>query len=425
MKRIVAIMLLGQLAAGVRAGCREGGAMDGRTLLDRLAVQLDGLRPQSIRPAEGFIRRDYLVPGGFYKQMWDWDGFFIGCHLLSLGQPGYLRDWVLGFAEAADAEGYVPGCITTQGPRPIFGKFAMKPFLAQGAYLASEALGDYRWLEAVYAELANVCAYREATQFDAAYGLFFWDNAMQSGADNTVVLTNDDRERSAILAVDLNTFQYREYKAMRAVAAALGHDGDAAMYAQKAALLRENILKHHWDAERYSFWNVRRRDGRAVRRVSYSNFTALMEPDLLPLEEGREMVRRYLWNDAHMLSPHGLRTLSRQDPDYNNENIIVPYSNWQGPIWPIANYLFFIGLKNYGFDAECGALAAMMARLVSEDIAACGSMHENYDAETGAPLAPTAEQSGGVFKGFVGWNMLVLNMLEGVCGDGWLLLEIR
>lgn len=29
------------------------------------------LRPQSIRPDEGFIQYDYLIPAGFYKQMWD------------------------------------------------------------------------------------------------------------------------------------------------------------------------------------------------------------------------------------------------------------------------------------------------------------------------------------------------------------------
>ncbi|HTV65564.1 MAG TPA: hypothetical protein VMD98_08170, partial [Bryocella sp.] len=30
------------------------------------------LEPQSIRPAEGFIKYDYLIPAGYYKQMWDW-----------------------------------------------------------------------------------------------------------------------------------------------------------------------------------------------------------------------------------------------------------------------------------------------------------------------------------------------------------------
>lgn len=398
--------------------------MDKTTLYKKLSEQISALQPQSIRPAEGFIKHDYLIPAGFYKQMWDWDGFFIGCHLMSVGKPQYLKWWVLNFVEAIDEEGYVPGCVTTKGPRAIFGKFAMKPFLAQGAFLAAKAEDDFSWLEAVYDDLKKVSAYRESTQYDECYGLFFWDNAMQSGADNTVVLSNDDRERSAILAVDINAFQYREYKAMRAIAAQLGRTEDEAAFAAKTEALRENILKYHWDAERKSLWNVRRRDGRMIPRVSYSNFIALMEPSLLPEEDGCEMIRRYLWNEEHMLTPFGLRTLSVQDPDYNNENIIVPYSNWQGPVWPVANYLHFIALKQYGFDAECERLAEIQARLVSEDIDEWGSMHENYDADSGEPLAPTAEQSGGTFRGFVGWNMMVLNMMMAVCDDNWMLLEI-
>jgi hypothetical protein len=40
-------------------------------------------------------------------------------------------------------------------------------------------------------------------------------------------------------------------------------------------------------------------------------------------------------------------------------------------------------------------------------------MHEDYSAETGDGLAPTAAQSpGGHFAGFVGWNLLALDMLQ-------------
>ncbi len=79
------------------------------------------LEPQSIRPAEGFIKYDYLIPAGYYKQMWDWDGFFIGSHLAQQGKPQYLKWWVLDFAGAIDQDGYVAGCITTRGPRPLMG----------------------------------------------------------------------------------------------------------------------------------------------------------------------------------------------------------------------------------------------------------------------------------------------------------------
>jgi alpha,alpha-trehalase len=101
--------------------------------LDHVSTAYAKLELQSIRPAEGFIKYDYLIPAGFYKQMWDWDGFFIGSHLAQQGKPQYLKYWVLDFAGVIDKDGYVAGCITTNGPLPQLGRFAMKPFLAQGA----------------------------------------------------------------------------------------------------------------------------------------------------------------------------------------------------------------------------------------------------------------------------------------------------
>jgi alpha,alpha-trehalase len=405
----------------------QEGREEMRTVLQELSAELAKLRPQSIRPAEGFIKHDYLIPAGFYKQMWDWDGFFIGCHLASRSaeEAQYLKWWVLNFVEAIDAEGYVTGCITTEGPRPIFGKFAMKPFLSQGAYFASERLGDYEWILQVYPGLKKVIEYRERTQFDTKYGLFFWDLAVQSGADNNVVLTNDENDHCAILACDASTFQLREYLAMAAIARKLGFADDASLYAAKADALQKAILQHLWFEQDASFFNIRRDTGEPIKRISYSNFIPLIQK-LVPLEKGREMISRYLWNTDQMLSPFGLRSLSKADPDYNNVNMIKPYSNWQGPIWPVANYLFSIALKRYGFDSEADHLALILGKLLLKDIRECGSMHEDYDAETGAPLAPTAEQSpGGVFTGFVGWNMLVENMLQGAVEGNWMLLEIK
>ncbi|MGC2111018.1 MAG: trehalase family glycosidase [Candidatus Korobacteraceae bacterium] len=372
------------------------------------------LQPQSVRPAEGFIKYDYLIPAGYYKQMWDWDGFFIGSHLAqqSPEQAKYLKWWVLDFAGAIDQDGYVAGCITTKGPRPLMGKFAMKPFLAQGAVIASERMGDYTWVKPVWESLRKVIVYREQTQFDPKYGLFFWENAISSGADNNVALTNDPKDKSAILATDISTFQFREYKAMAQLADKLGHPEQAAEYRKKADALKAALLQHMWFADEAMFYNIRRDTGKPVKRISYSNFVPLID-DIAPEKGAKEMIRRYLWNKDYMLAAYGLRSLSRQDPDYNNVSEIVPYSNWQGPIWINANYLNYIALKRYGFDKEAAQLSGILGRMVLADIQKWGSMHECYDAETGLGLAPTPEQSPNhIFTGFVGWNLLAQDMLQ-------------
>lgn len=397
-----------------------------KQLLTDISTEFEKLRPQSIRPGEGYIKYDYLIPAGYYTQMWDWDGFFIGCHLAhrSKEEAKYLKWWVLNFVEAIDEEGYVAGCVTTEGPSPLFGKFAMKPFLSQGACFASLKLEDFSWIEPLYDGLKKVIRYREKTQYDEKYGLFYWDNAMQSGADNNVVLTNDEEDRSAINACDVGAFQLREYISMAKIAGELGKTADSQAFRQKAEDLKAAMLEHLWFPEDHSFFNIRRDTGEPIKRISYTNFVPLIQK-ILPHEDGRRMIEKYLWNRDHMLAEYGLRSLSKQDPDYNNAATIKPYSNWQGPVWPIANFMLHIALKHYGFDKEIARLVKTLGHLVLKDIRAWGSMHENYHADSGAPLAPTPEQSpGGRFAGFVGWNLTVENMLQGVVYDRWMLLEL-
>ena len=380
--------------------------------LDQVSAAYAKLEPQSIRPAEGFIKYDYLIPAGYYKQMWDWDGFFIGSHLAQQGKPQYLKYWVLDFAGAIDQDGYVAGCITTKGPRPLMGRFAMKPFLAQGAVIASEGLNDYSWVKPIWENMRKVITYREQTQFDPKYGLFFWENAISSGADNNVALTNDPKDKSAILATDISTFQYREYQAMAKLADKLGYKDEAEEYRKKASALKAAMLQHMWFADEAMFYNIRRDTGKPVKRISYSSFVPLIA-DILPEASAKQMITRYMLNKDVMLAPYGVRSLSKKDPEYNNAAIIVPYSNWQGPIWINANYMNYISLKKYGFNKEAADLSDILGRMVVADINKWGSMHEDYDAETGAGLAPTPEQSENhVFSGFVGWNLLAQDMLQ-------------
>ena len=396
-------------------------------LYDDLSREFDKLRPQVIMPADGYLQYPYMIPAGFYKQMWDWDGFFIGNHLASLNPDNgkYLKYWALNFLNSIDEKGYIAGCITNQGPRPIFGRFAVKPFLAQGVYFASEKLGDYSWVKEHYLSLRKVLINREIFQKDKKTGLFFWEIAMQSGVDNNPTLNyyqDDDRQ---FLACDINTWQYREYLAMSVIASEIGDENDVKYYRAMANTLKNKIENYLWFEEDMSFYNIERGSLEPQKRVAFSNFIPLIE-NIISQQDGAEMIERYMWNEDHLLAPYGLRTLSKSDPDYNNKNVIVPFSNWQGPVWPVANYLYSLALVNYGFEKEAGQLAVHNGVMLLEDIFKYGSMHENYHADTGMPLAPTAEQSeNGVFTGFVGWNLLSQNMLRGAMSGDWLRLKIR
>lgn len=398
--------------------------------LDSIRVELTKefrkIDHQVIQPAEGYLKYPYLIPAGFYKQMWDWDGFFMGNHFCSIDKPEYLKYWALNLIEGIDEEGYVSGCATTKGPRPIFGKFAMKPFLSQGVYLASEKMQDYSWVEPHYEALIKVLDYRDKTQMDSVTKLYFWDNAMQSGADNNPAMNYFWKEdHRSFLSPDVSTWQLREIIATANIAQQLGKTEDHKTLMARAEQLKADINKYLWCEEDQIYYTVDRETGDFYRRVSFSSFIPLVEK-IAPQENGEEMIRRYLTNEEHMKAEFGYRSLSKQDPDYNNKNIIVPFSNWQGPVWPIANYIYHIGLKNYGFEEEIAWMAETLGLLLLNDIKEWGSMHENFHADTGAPLAPSSDHvdQDGKFVGFISWNLCIQNVLEGSTQDQWMLLEL-
>lgn len=380
----------------------------------RVLACLERLRPSVVKPADDFIKYPYCIPGGFYDQQWDWDGFFIASHLAARTppQPQYLKWWSLNVLASVLPDGEVAACISPEGPRAAHPSLRLKPFLAQGAELAARLLDDYGWIEENYDEIVRISTRREATHFIESCGLYVWEDAMQSGADNNPAIGNDPAAVKAVAACDINAFLYREYLALARLAGHLGRHDEQTLYSAKAAALRQAMDDHLWDDKAESYWNLHVGTNQWCQRISYSNFVPLWA-GMVPPARATAMLRRYLWNDEHMLTPFGLRSLSRQDPEYNNSNMIIPYSNWQGPIWPIANYFYFVGLMNHGFHGEASELVRRLTKLYLQDIEYCGSLHENYCAETGAPLAPSAAQSKhGVEGGFIGWNLLLHDMIE-------------
>ncbi len=231
-----------------------------------------------IQPAEGYLKYPYLIPAGYYKQMWDWDGFFMANHFISQDKPEYMQYWALNLLEGVDEEGYVSGCATTKGPRPIFGKFSMKPFLSQGVYFASIKMNDFTWVEEYYESLMKVLEYRDQTQLDKEYGLYFWDNAMQSGADNNPALNYFWQEdHRSYLAPDVSTFQLKEILAQSKIAEALGKEEDATILQAKADKLEKAINKYLWCEEDQIYYTVDRETGDFYRHISYSSFIPLIQ----------------------------------------------------------------------------------------------------------------------------------------------------
>lgn len=380
---------------------------------EELSAGYEKIYHKVIQPAEGYLQYPYLIPAGFYKQTWDWDGFFMGCWFIQKGKPEYMKYWALNFLAGVEDNGYVVGCMTIKGPRKMHGSFAMKPFLSQGVARACEALGDYEWVRPYYDKLVKVLAYRDSVQLDPEYNLYFWENAFQSGADNNPALNYFAQDGRSYLATDCSIMQMQEFRSQAAIARALGYEEDAALYAAKAEAVSEAVNEYLWCEEDKIYYNMDRELKTLYKRVSYSSFWPLAV-GLASEKDGREMIRRYLLSEEHMLSPYGLRSLSRSDPEFNNRNIIRPFSNWQGPVWAPATCVYVEAMDIYGFKKEQLDVLVPLAKLMLDDVYTHETMHENYHSETGEGLAPatTKVDENGKFIGFISWNLCVESLLE-------------
>ena len=380
---------------------KEGASPNLDDLTLAAAEKIGALRSRVLRRAQGALPYDYIVPSGVYEELWDWDAFFVGLHLISDNRADgiYLKNWCLNFLHYTEPDGQTPG-----GIRPWAGRdarlYQIKPLLGQAAYYASLSLAEFGWVEPVWEKMKAAVTYRERKMSDAATGLVKWWDCLESGADNNAGLVRT--YHNSIAAVDVNAFMVLDYRAMAIIADRIRRQEDAAAFRERAQRLGRAIKAHLWDSDDSTFYSYDTIEKTRLRHITYSNQVALWAR-LASKDQAQAMIERYLLNSRKLWSPHGLRSLAADDPLYNNENVIKPYSNWQGPIWPHANWMFMHALVHYGYQDAAVAVAERVTRLCLEDLDRNGMMHENYHAETGAPL---------VAPDFISWNLLVAQMLE-------------
>jgi alpha,alpha-trehalase len=272
--------------------------------------------------------------------------------------------------------------------------------MGQAAFYGSLAIGDFGWIEPLWADLQTCVLYRERKMTDERTGLAKWWDGMESGADNNAALVR--RYHNSVAAADVNGFLVLDYRAMAQIATRLGKKADAAAFTDRAARLARAVNEHLWDPEAQSYFNLDTVERQLIRRVTYSNQIPLWARIASP-EQARAMIERYVLAPGKLWGNHGIRSLAADDPQYNNENILKPYSNWQGPIWPHANWMFVHALVHYGYADAAVQAAERVARVCLADLTENRMMHENYHADTGRPLAA---------PDFVSWNVLVANIVE-------------
>ncbi|TDD67491.1 hypothetical protein E1262_18725 [Jiangella aurantiaca] len=372
-------------------------------------------RGRVARPPEGALRRSYVDPASVYRgQLWDWDAYFTLLALTPhLDDTTVVRGCVLNFLDHQRADGSIPYVIgvdgaDAHGPRgPDAPMNPAKPVLAQLALLSSDPAA---WAGEALPGLRRHVAHWEETQRHAS-GLFRWRSHRGSGADNHPAVYG--RPLDATAGVDLNCLMVAEYGALAHLHALAGDPVRAPHYGERQEQLAERVRRLLWDPVMTDFCH-------ADTLTSTPPGTTQRAEWLVPLRY-RSWVGFYaLWagvaapdqaaalvEGCELFCDFGIRTLSRREPLYNVTATANP-SNWQGPVWVVANYIAFAGLLRYGYTSHARRIVEGTLAMLAGDLERTGTLHEYYDPDSGRGIHG---------PGFLNWNFLATTMYETYCDD--------
>ncbi|MFA6288925.1 MAG: trehalase family glycosidase [Opitutaceae bacterium] len=403
---------------------------------ERLRDFVCGQTSAIYRGAQGCLNHPFLVPGGlFHDELWDWDSFWIVEGLLPLNgkldadsRQKFLvhakGSWINFFEHQAE-DGTLPimmkagmgdffGCTTPGGSE----KNQAKPVFAQFARTLARFTEDFDWIEPYYERLRKFHR-RWRSKYGTDCGLLVWGSDAAIGVDNDPTTYGRPEFSSANLL--LNCLFLEELRAMQEIATALGHDGDAEQIELEIETIKEAVQRECWDEIDGFFYtvDVQCRDHRHehfphINRGMDMSWKTVpqkvkMFTGFLPLwcgiatpEQARILIEKHLLNAEEFAASHGMRSMSKREKMYDPATDSANPSNWLGPIWIVANYMVYEGLRRYGYHEEATELKDKIVALLSGDLERHGHLHECYHPDTGKP---------NFNQGFLSWNVLVGAMI--------------
>ena len=395
--------------------------------------------PLLLRGPDGILKYPSVapsLPGKRYStSLWDWDTLWTSQGLFRLGalqhdEPlkqklcKHVSGSLLNFLDHASPGGQIPIIMTADDPDPlrIMGKNSTsrnqaKPVFGQLGLLVCDQSGDAKWLEPHFDAILRF--YDSWTKHNTSQiGLLAWGDDVAIGDDNDPTTFGRPFFSSANLL--LNCLFYQDLSASAELARRLGRAADHDRLSRLAEELAHRIQRFCWDPRDSYYYTVdvqcadRRAEliptvGRGMdmswkclplRVQMFTGFLPLW-CGVAPQQDAEKLISKNYLADDRLCAQWGVRSLSNHETMYSLDFSSNP-SNWLGPIWIIVNYLVWKALQRYGYKKEADALADKTILLLSRDLEANGSLNEYYHPDTGAPLS---------HKGFMDWNLLVLEMI--------------
>lgn len=195
-------------------------------------------------------------------------------------------------------------------------------------------------------------------------------------------------------------------EAMAKLANMLGYYNDEQAYTEAYERLKALIDETFWN-EKQGAYMSRGADGAWASATGVTSLYPLLAgvPDM----RRAERLLKLLADPKRLFSERGIPTVSKMDLslEQGRQRLEKHTELWRTAICPICNYLVYMGLVRYGFDAEAAALAQKAGSQWQRSMQRL-QMPEHYMPDTGnIPEGASKRHVWGVLLALMGLNQLI------------------
>jgi glycogen debranching enzyme len=344
--------------------------------------------PFVVRRADG---KSTIIAGYPWFTDWGRDTMISLTGLLTCsGRLTEGREIIEGFLQYRD-RGVIPNRFPDSGETPEYNTADATLWLFQAVNAWLAAGGEHTFLREVFYPAAKeiVDWHRHGTWYNI--GVDPEDHLLHAGNSGTQLTWMDAKVGAWVVTprhgkpVEINALWHAALSLMARWARELG-DSAVDQFEHEAQRVRKSFREKFWDAERQCLYDVLAEDGPVRKLRPNQIFAVSLGWDLLEQSQQQAVVRIV---ERELLTPVGLRTLDRNDPDYKPYYEGGPWQRdgayHQGTVWPwllgpfVDAYLTAFGKAQKTLD-YCRSLVATL-EAESTRVACLGSIAEIYDAE--------------------------------------------
>ncbi len=330
-----------------------------------------------------YTTREAMTPSKlFYVGVWQWDAYFHALAYRHLDMS-LAKDQIRIVLDHQREDGMIPDAIHDEGTVthltfPIEADVTKPPLLAWAAWKLYQTDGDREFVDEIYEPVVRWNNWWFANNDTDNNGLCEYQHPYSSGLDDSPLWD----EGMPVESPDLNTYLCLQQEALGQMAAVVGLEAEAAVWAERAGATARRMLERMWDPQAGLFWACHPATREPVKVRTPFN--------LFPLITGRcppEVAARlvaHLTDERTFWPRYPVPTVALDDPKYDSLTM------WRGPTWVNVNYLLVEGLARAGFPELAAKLRARTLDMMMGD----KDIFEFYQPETGAPPPRAASTFG-------------------------------